>query len=106
MRTPFTRIRLAAFRLCLAPGVLLVAATSQAATEAVVVFNSRVPESKEVAEYYAKRRQVPKEQIFGFEMPTAEAMSRKEFLDQLQQPLLKKLEEGKLLVFGPATNRA
>jgi uncharacterized protein (TIGR03790 family) len=73
--------------------------------EVVVVYNSRVPESKGVAEYYAQRRQVPKEQVFGLELPTGESMSRKEYLDQLQQPLIKKLEEGKLILFGPATNR-
>jgi uncharacterized protein (TIGR03790 family) len=92
--------------MCSALGLVLPAATSRAATEAVVVFNSRVPESKEVAEYYARRREIPKDQVFGLELPTGEAMSRKEFLDQLQQPLLKKLEEGKLLVFSPATNEA
>jgi uncharacterized protein (TIGR03790 family) len=106
MRTTFARIRLLPAGLCAGLGLLLVATTGQAATEAVVVFNSRVPESKEVAEYYAQRRQVPKEQVFGFEMPTAEAMSRKEFLEQLQQPLIRKLEEAKLLVFSPATNKA
>lgn len=106
MITIFNRTRLVAACLCPAVSLLLVPATGEAATEAVIVFNSRVPESKEVAEYYAQRRQVPKEQIFGLELPTAEAMSRKEFLEQLQQPLLKKLEEGKLLVFSPATNKA
>jgi len=86
-------------------GLCLLAPTSHAATEVVVVYNSRVPESKEVAEYYALKRQVPKEQVFGFELPTGEAMTRKEYLEQLQQPLFKKLEEGKLLVFSPATNK-
>ena len=91
---------------CLGLSFLLAALAGNAATEVVVVYNSRVPESKEVAEYYALRRQVPKEQVFGLDLPAGEAMSRKEFLDQLQQPLLKKLEESKLLVFGSATNRA
>lgn len=104
MTEPFARIRFLPSCLCAGLSLLLAATTGQAATEAVVVFNSRVPESKEVAEYYAQRRQVPKEQVFGFEMPTTEGMSHKEFLDQLQQPLLKKLEDGKLLVFSPATN--
>ena len=63
--------------LCLVLGALLVAATGQAATEVAIVFNSRVPESKEVAEYYAQRRQVPKEQVIGLELPTAEAIDRK-----------------------------
>jgi uncharacterized protein (TIGR03790 family) len=106
MRTSFAPIRRVAAGFGAGLSLLLVGTTGQAATEAVVVFNSRVPESKEVAEYYAQRRQVPKEQVFGFEMPTAEAMSRKEFLEQLQQPLIKKLEETKLLVFSPATNKA
>jgi uncharacterized protein (TIGR03790 family) len=106
MTTPFARTRFSAVFLSLGVAFLSSATTGGAATEVVVVFNSRVPESKEVAEYYAQRRQVPKEQVFGLELPTAEAMSRKEFLDQLQQPLLKKLEEGKLLTFSPATNKA
>jgi len=36
--------------------------------EAVVVYNSSMPEFKSVAEHYADRRQVPKEQVFGFEL--------------------------------------
>lgn len=83
----------------------LSASSVSGAPEVVVVYNSRVPESKEVAEYYAQRRQVPKDQIIGLELPTGEMMSRKEYLDQLHQPLLKKLEESKLLIFGPATNK-
>jgi len=70
-----------------------------------VIYNSRLPESKEVADYYAQRRHVPKDQVFGFDLPTGEAVSRKDYLDKLQQPLLKKLEQDKLFVFGPATNR-
>src|SRR5262245_28523315 len=53
-------------------------------SEVVVVFNSRLPESKEVADYYSKRRQVPQNQILGLDLPTAEAVSRKEFLEGLQ----------------------
>ena len=34
--------------------------------EVVVIYNSRVPESKQVAEHYAALRQVPANQIFGF----------------------------------------
>jgi uncharacterized protein (TIGR03790 family) len=106
MRNPATPFRLFLAGLCPTLGFLLAPATGRAATEVVVVFNARVPESKEVADYYALRRQVPKEQVFGLELPTNEAMSRREFLDQLQQPLLRKLEDGKLLVFSPATNTA
>jgi uncharacterized protein (TIGR03790 family) len=60
--------------------------------EVVVVYNSRVPESKTVAEHYAQLRQVPAKQIYGFELTTNEEMSRTEFHDTLQVPLAKKLE--------------
>ena len=60
--------------------------------EVVVIYNSRVPESKAVAEHYAQMRQVPEKQIYGFELTTNEEMSRAEFQDTLQKPLAKKLE--------------
>jgi len=76
--------------------------------EVVVIYNSRLPESKAVAEYYAHARQVPDNQIYGFAMTTNEEMSRPEFHDSLQMPLAKKLEADKLWQFGsvaiPATN--
>jgi uncharacterized protein (TIGR03790 family) len=71
--------------------------------EVVVVYNSRVPESKAVAEYYAKARQVPENQIYGFALTANEEMSRAEFRDSLQLPLAKKLEADGLWKFGPIT---
>lgn len=67
----------------------------------VVVYNTRMPESKQVAEYYAQRRQVPTNQIFGLDLPVTESMTRAEFIERLQQPLLKALEAEKLFTFGP-----
>ena len=61
--------------------------------DVVVVYNTRVPESKGVADYYAQRRAVPKDHIFGFAMTTNEEMSRIEFRDSLQNPLAKALED-------------
>jgi uncharacterized protein (TIGR03790 family) len=71
--------------------------------EVVVVYNSRFPESKDVAEYYALRRQVPANQVFGFPLSTNEDMSRKEFRDSLEKPLAKALEAGKLWRIGSRT---
>src|SRR5256885_16027561 len=73
----------------------------------IVIYNSRMPESKQVAEYYAEKRQVPKNQVFGFALPKEEAMSRAEFIDDLQKPLLKQLETSgllKLAVAPPLSN--
>jgi uncharacterized protein (TIGR03790 family) len=69
--------------------------------EVVVIYNSRVPESKTVAEHYAQIRQVPEKQIYGFELTPDEEMSRDEFRDLLQSPLAKKLEDDGLWKFGP-----
>jgi uncharacterized protein (TIGR03790 family) len=64
--------------------------------EVVVVYTSRLPESKAVADYYAQRRQVPASQVFGFDLSTNEDISRAEFRDALQHPLAGLLEKKKL----------
>jgi len=74
--------------------------------EVVVVFNSRLPESKELALYYAAKRQVPTNQIFGFDLPKGEEMTRAEFREQLQQPLARMLESNKLWHIAARTIRA
>jgi len=76
--------------------------------EVVVIYNSRMPESKDVAEHYAQMRKVPASQVFGFKLTTNEDISREEFRDELQKPLADKLESKKLWHIGsdifPATN--
>ena len=57
----------------------------------VVVYNTKSPESQRVAEYYAERRQVPKEQVIGLELPQEETMSRESYRTQLEEPLWKAL---------------
>jgi len=64
--------------------------------EVVVVYNSRLPESKDVADHYAEMRSVPANQVLGFDLSTNEEVSREEFRDMLQRPLAKALENGKL----------
>ncbi|MCX6894679.1 MAG: TIGR03790 family protein [Verrucomicrobia bacterium] len=84
-------------------GLLLAAAplfAANAGDEVVVVFNSRLPESKAVAEHYAEVRHVPTNQVFGFNLSTNESISRQEFHDTLQKPLAKTLEKEKLWHVG------
>jgi uncharacterized protein (TIGR03790 family) len=73
--------------------------------DVVVIYNSKVAASKMVAEHYASRRGVPAAQVLGFDLPTEETISRKEYLDRLEKPLVRRLEELKLFTFGPATNK-
>ncbi len=68
--------------------------------EVVVIYNSRVPESKAVAEHYAAARSVPANQIFGFALTTGEVITRADFTDFLQKPLAEKLERAGLWKFG------
>src|SRR5689334_18619603 len=74
-------------------GMLLAAGSGD---EVVVIYNTRMPESKDVADYYAARRNVPKSQIIGFALSTNEIITRTEFQDSLQKPLAKALEAKKL----------
>jgi uncharacterized protein (TIGR03790 family) len=76
--------------------------------QVVVVYNTRVPESKGVAEHYAALRDVPPSQVLGFDMPEVEAINRGDFRDRIQKPLIKALENQDLIHFGshiiPATS--
>lgn len=72
--------------------------------EVAVVYNKNMPDSKSVAMYYAKMRQVPGRQVFGFTLTTNEVMSRDEFKDSLQLPLARQLEDTGLWKFGFVTN--
>lgn len=77
-------------------------------SEVVVVYNRKLDESKSLAYYYARLRQVPQEQVLGFELSDGETMSRGEFRGQLQLPLQQQLQELKLWQIGkgelPDTN--
>ena len=80
-------------------GLLALAGSTfaQEGREVVVVFNSGMPESRELASYYAQRREVPTNQMFGFDLPSDETISRADFRDLLQKPLFKALEKADLL---------
>jgi uncharacterized protein (TIGR03790 family) len=70
----------------------------------VVVYNKHLPESKKLAEYYAERRHVPADQLFGVDVSaTSEVMSRGEFRDKLQKPLFDWMVAEKLLT--PTTQK-
>jgi uncharacterized protein (TIGR03790 family) len=71
--------------------------------EVVVIYNSKMPGSKAVAEHYASVRQVPARQIYGLNLSTNEEISRAEFRNSLQLPLAKKLEADGLWKFAPTT---
>jgi uncharacterized protein (TIGR03790 family) len=74
--------------------------------EVVIVYNTRVPESKRIADHYAERRQVPTNQIFGFSLNPEIDISRAHFEDRLQKPLAKELEKLNLWNIRPQMTAA
>jgi uncharacterized protein (TIGR03790 family) len=68
--------------------------------EVAVVYNSALPESKQVADYYAQARQIPAGQLFGFPLTTELDMTRTDFATVLQKPLADALEDRGLWKMG------
>lgn len=96
-------------RLFTRAAALLLAACGASAAEApspdvVVVFNTRMRDSRAVAEHYAQRRGVPERQVIGLALPESEAMSRADFRQRLEGPLRDALRERGLMTWGAVTN--
>ena len=68
-------------------GVMSQAREEHSGSSVAVIYNSRLADSKKLAEYYAERRKIPTNQIFGLSLPETETISRAEFRDRLQKPL-------------------
>lgn len=94
-----------AFVILLVFTLLMPAARSESARESgtinpgeevVVLYNSNMKESRQVAEHYAKARQVPDRQVFGLPLPLTEGISRADFRDKLQIPLARLIEKNGL----------
>ncbi len=95
------RMRLALLRTSYAGVLLGVLAASgpfarAGGEEVVIVYNTRVAESRKVAEHYATLRNVPTNQIIGLDMTSSEVVSRRIFAVQIQLPLARAIEERKL----------
>lgn len=60
--------------------------------EVAVVYNSRMPESRRVAEHYAAARGIATNFIIGLDLPQTEEITRAVYRSQLEGPLLRTLE--------------
>ncbi len=92
----------------LLPAVARPAAPPAPGQEAALLYNSRVPESRRIAQHYAERRGVPYDNVIGLPLATSETVTRQEFTEEIQNPLLRELERRQLLEFTsdivPSTN--
>ena len=82
-------------------GCGLAARAANPGDEVVIVYNTRVPESKEVADYYAAAAPGADQPDFRLALSTNEDMSRKEFRNDLQKPLAQALKKRKALANRP-----
>lgn len=53
----------------------------------LVVFNTRDPQSRALAEYYAERRRIPAAQVVGLDCPLEEEISREQYRETIETPL-------------------
>ncbi|MBM4300176.1 MAG: TIGR03790 family protein [Deltaproteobacteria bacterium] len=78
------------------------------ARDLIIVFNRNLPESREVAAYYAGKRQAPVTNLVGVEVPASEDISRDDFDRKLAPPVRAAVDKLKaqgrtpaiLLVYG------
>ena len=89
--------------LCLLLATGASALSAETGASVVLVYNSSMPASKDVADHYAAKREVPASQMLGFDLPSTETITRDEFKSKLQQPLWNELRERKLLTYGESS---
>lgn len=82
------------------------ASAAEPVDSVVVVYNELMPESRKVAEHYAQARRIPFVQVVGLKLPQEEAISRRDFRRQLQEPLLEKFEKNKWFQFGSGKEKS
>ena len=58
------------------------------AAHLLVVYNSNDPDSKELAQYYAARRNIPAERVLAISCPLAEEITRQQFDDTIRSPIV------------------
>jgi len=64
-----------------------VAHADKLADRVVIVYNAEDPESRPLADYYAQKRSVPTNQIYGIHAPVTETISRKDYNEKIRDPV-------------------
>jgi uncharacterized protein (TIGR03790 family) len=77
-------------------------ASALAPEDLIVVFNGNMPESREVAVYYAQKRGVPRSNLVEVKVSEGESMSRKEYEQELLPPVRRLVVDLRLLNRKPA----
>jgi uncharacterized protein (TIGR03790 family) len=84
-------MRLLALMLCFS-GVLRALPAAPDPASVAVLYNSTSEDSKALAEFYAKARGIPADNLVGLELPEVEEISRKDFDDKLRNRLIREYD--------------
>jgi uncharacterized protein (TIGR03790 family) len=79
--------------LALLPGISFAAPIPPDANSVVVLYNSAIPESRQVAEFYRDNRAIPAENLIGLNLPKSDDISRAEYNTTLLEPLRAEFEK-------------
>lgn len=66
---------------------------SREAAATLVIYNSRDPASKSLADYYAQKHAIPPKQVVGLDCPLEETITRKDYADTIETPLRRIFEQ-------------
>jgi uncharacterized protein (TIGR03790 family) len=78
-----------------------VLAADDAGRRVLIVYNAEEPESKPLADYYASKRGVPTNQICEIRVRNVDTITRREFNDQIREPILRFLTRNGLMTQEP-----
>jgi uncharacterized protein (TIGR03790 family) len=79
--------------------------TADPGDSVLLIYNSAVPASKQIAMHYAKKRHVPESQILSFDLPETETISGEDYKKRLQDPLWEELKKRELFTFHGAESQ-
>lgn len=88
----------ALFLWCALTSALVARAADDLASRVIILANSRQPESVQLAEFYAKARSIPAENLVALPLPETENITWREFIDEVWQPLQDELLRRKWIV--------
>ena len=70
----------------------------------VVVYNSNFPESRSLADYYASKRGIPKDQVIGLDCPKTEDIEREEYDRSIVEPLRQAFSKNRWWIVSTGTD--
>ena len=89
MRRPFTTRHLVVCAISLWVAQLVATqATAQTAQNVLVIINEQSPESREIGEYYLKKRQIPPVNVVRLQLPLTDDIDRPTYQSRIENPVI------------------